>query len=1163
MSEAQKELEKAKTYESDGNFDKAARSYLKVAKAVSGEQSVKLYNKAFFTSRKSANTHLMYSIGKAYYDVLQLDGQNERINELIPTFLEITGRMRDQKAEKSLEEAIDVLNWTINLYELTGNADAAFETSLEAGDRYFSYGQELLSSTHLLGKDEKWQRGLDLFYEAINAYKQVRLDKEALERILIVKLEQIEKLIDIGRHKEGIESTSDLLNFFSIQEEKNQPYSKKDLTFKIAQILALKSLEKARNKEFEVANLLQNSAKAGFESSGNFTSIPPFLWSLSQVYDELGQKELFFELIETTFETSLTYKDEAIQSSIFEYLEERGINISENIINSRMLMVKKGQIEFDNHEGLQYFLKSIDLAKKINNTEIQDKITNFLFQYAQIMYDKKLKTRSLPYFEFCAQIWWNLPNGSEYTKEIVSYLERKYNSLLEEGKLEDAGKHLSSIVSIHTYIGEAEKGGDSALSFAQIAGNIDKNRIEQEFLELAFNAFSFIDSKVKLQSLLNYIIQRSDPLFNEDSKFRDLRERFIELANSVAAKISQETHGEFLQASTFKSINSGLVESGIELAEKAFTIQKKYNPQLAADLYFKVGSLLIETNMEKAMEFITNSTRFAVEHESLQELVDRNLNYLIDIILSTTNLPDKLFLVSKLDKITNAIDRKMVFIEFLITFTQNLAKSVSVPEYYTQMKYFLEKSFSTYYSIDKKHEKLDEIISWTNQHILEQYKANLNQSLFEMTLLNMKFHEMTSKSNEFKDFFLQIFEIFVSSDDYNHAMELYRETDQFLERLTHSLDVRKEVTEKVVMDLTRNLKPKIKDEKFEEAWPILESLFSILKTSDLRSQAVTLYHENAVLFANTRLDLALTMWTEATEIVKSMENSKSILSSISNTILEDIMPIYIERNIPKAVNQLYTQAIEINELGGNIDTVQDLVLKAARYQLTIGDYDSLIKWGIKGFKLSTEVKNDNYLQEYSNIFFAIGTGLLREDPEIGVKLIETASNLLRDYGSFGFNQYCIKMTEIYEELYKSPVTQELAQLERERILKHFKDTGNKKEEGNLLLTSGKLAIETQNFKEGFNLITQATDLYQEIEDEDGLSEAVSYCLKMASAFGIGTNEYEILFRHAARIQEGGVEISEEKTQDAFIDLFDGMLEDMTSLMDPKERMKRKKAKKKR
>jgi hypothetical protein len=155
------------------------------------------------------------------------------------------------------------------------------------------------------------------------------------------------------------------------------------------------------------------------------------------------------------------------------------------------------------------------------------------------------------------------------------------------------------------------------------------------------------------------------------------------------------------------------------------------------------------------------------------------------------------------------------------------------------------------------------------------------------------------------------------------------------------------------------------------------------------------------------------------------------------------------------------------------------------------------------------------------------------------------------------------MAEIFEPLYNSPITQKVAQNERTKILQHFKDSGKRIEEGKFLVTTAKLSFQTGNINEGLDLISQATAILKELEDEDGLSEIVSVCLKTAANYRVGTDEYIALSRHAASVQESStVEISDEKTQDAFGDLFDGLLDDMTSLMDPEERERRKKEKRK-
>ncbi|MHA2138796.1 MAG: hypothetical protein ACW98G_13025, partial [Candidatus Hodarchaeales archaeon] len=77
-----------------------------------------------------------------------------------------------------------------------------------------------------------------------------------------------------------------------------------------------------------------------------------------------------------------------------------------------------------------------------------------------------------------------------------------------------------------------------------------------------------------------------------------------------------------------------------------------------------------------------------------------------------------------------------------------------------------------------------------------------------------------------------------------------------------------------------------------------------------------------------------------------------------------------------------------------------------------------------------------------------------------------------------------------------------------------------------------------------------------------LSEIVTFCLKTASKFPVGSSEYNALSQHAATIQNEGIILSDEQSQEAFGDLFDGILDDMTSLFDPKEKKKRMKEKKK-
>ena len=112
------------------------------------------------------------------------------------------------------------------------------------------------------------------------------------------------------------------------------------------------------------------------------------------------------------------------------------------------------------------------------------------------------------------------------------------------------------------------------------------------------------------------------------------------------------------------------------------------------------------------------------------------------------------------------------------------------------------------------------------------------------------------------------------------------------------------------------------------------------------------------------------------------------------------------------------------------------------------------------------------------------------------------------------------------------------------------------------MTFSKIAFSSDNFNEGFNLVQKATDIFMEIQDADGLSEIVSLCLKLANQYSLESSEYNILNKHITKTQEGNIKISEEVTQEAFGDLFDGMLDEMTALMDPSKRKAKEKQKQK-
>ncbi|MFX0151453.1 MAG: hypothetical protein ACFFAJ_11775, partial [Candidatus Hodarchaeota archaeon] len=298
-SEIQNELERANTYETEGNFENAAKCYFKAANlAAEDEQSLKLFNKAFFTSRKSGQTPLMFKMGKAYYEMLTHWGLEKKINELIPTFLEVSGRMKDRLMEGQLsEEIVEVSNWMIELYNLTGNTEAAYDVSQQTGDIITTVGQKILSGSYRIGKEEKYNRGIELLDNAIQAYQKIRLDQAALEKILLVRIDKIGRLIDIDKYAEGIEETLNLIQFYDSQEKSILPFSKVELSSRVAQLLAEKCIVLARNKQFDISASLANSTITSFETAGEYTEINPFLWELSLIYDEARQNNLFFRFV--------------------------------------------------------------------------------------------------------------------------------------------------------------------------------------------------------------------------------------------------------------------------------------------------------------------------------------------------------------------------------------------------------------------------------------------------------------------------------------------------------------------------------------------------------------------------------------------------------------------------------------------------------------------------------------------------------------------------------------------------------------------------------------------------------------------------------------------------------------------------------------------------
>jgi hypothetical protein len=427
-----------------------------------------------------------------------------------------------------------------------------------------------------------------------------------------------------------------------------------------------------------------------------------------------------------------------------------------------------------------------------------------------------------------------------------------------------------------------------------------------------------------------------------------------------------------------------------------------------------------------------------------------------------------------------------------------------------------------------------------------------------MVVLSLDFHEKSNQPTQFISFIWPIIERISSDEQYQQAIILYQKTYDFLVRAGFDST---EFTKKVVTLLERDQKSHILDEKYNEAWNIIQMLFQILSDSQMKLEAVKLYQENGQLFAPHRLDLALTMWSQASKIALELDNSREIITNLVSNITNDILPNFKEEQNHPAVFQLSKLLIELNEMIDDNHAAVNTILDVNRYLLAMGDYNSVLEWGERGFKMANDQKDMQLMEDFSSMFFGVGAGLLQDNPDMALQLISTASDQLRAFGEEGMDYYCTKIADIYLNLYTSEAGHELAVSEREHLLKHFKERELKSSEAKFLLTTAEIALKEGNVNEGLSLIYDATDLFQELNDEENLSEVVGLCLKNASKYPIGSAEYNNLSQHATQIQDGGITISDEKTQEAFTDLFDGMLDDMTSLFDPKEKKKRQKRKK--
>ncbi len=1155
MSEVQKELEKAQAFETAGNFEKAAKIYFQLAKSIpDGQRSLKLYNKAFFTSQKTGKNSLMFDYAHQYYHQLLREEDEKSIKEFLPTFLDLSGRMRSTIGDLKLEGKLKVLIWSLELYKLANNTTVAYEISQEIGDAYFDHGKQLLAPGHLLGKEDKYNKGVELFNKAIDSYQSILLDKTVMEKILEVKLEKVTRYIDINRPAEAMEDTANLMQFYKAQEASILPYTQKELSLRIAQVLAMKALEKAQ-KEIDIARVLQKTASAGFIEADAAARVAPFLWSLAQLYNTTHHLEDFKTTLAEAFEAAINYDDKNISGEIFEFLFDQGQTHCENTLNSRMLLVKKGSIEFQNNKGISYLIQRINLAKSVDD-DIINQTVEYLFNYAQLMFDKKLRIRSLPYFEYCARTWWDLYQESGRAREITTFLQSNFGVMLSEGKLDDAATQLIAIVDLFTYFGDIAMAGDTAFSFAQTLGQEKKTKYEYEFLERGYSNFHKIDAKEKLQSLLEYLTTRSDPFFSQYDSTHEFLLKFLTLSSKCGAAISTEKHGEVLAATTYKAINSDLIDLATVYAEQAFEIYSSYNKELAADFYFKIGTNLLEKNPELAIEMISKSTQLAADETELDQIVLRNLQYLIDQTFSSPILAKKLFIANQLEKISSLVHKKAVFNTFIFPFVHNLAEKVNEPGYLSEINNYLMKDFTIHYAESKTHPHLEEVVEWTNNFILGLDKQI---NIIDMILLSLDFHEKINKPDQFISFIWPVMEKLSSEkEDYQQAITIYGQTFAFLKRLDAEND---EFTDKVVSLLDRDQKSRIHDEQFDEAWAILQALFQILTDSDMKTQAVRLYKDNAILFSPLRLDLALTMWTQAGDEAKYLEEYHETIKRLSTDIIEHGLNSYKEQQNQPAVIQLYNLLIELNSAISYTTGVTEHNLERARFLLMNGDFPTLLEWGGKSLDIALENQNEDLLYEITNMFYSAGRSLLEENPEIAIALINSASDKLKAFGVKGTDRYITKIAEIYEELYKSPVGNQLAISERENLIVHFKENNQPQEEAKFLLTSAKIAFTEGNFNDAIDQIYKSTKMFQELEDKEGLSEIVTFCLKTASRFPVGSPEYNSLSQHAATIQEGGIALSDEQSQEAFGDLYDGLLDDMESLFDPKEKRKRMKQKK--
>ena len=103
--------------------------------------------------------------------------------------------------------------------------------------------------------------------------------------------------------------------------------------------------------------------------------------------------------------------------------------------------------------------------------------------------------------------------------------------------------------------------------------------------------------------------------------YKEYKQKFLFLISKSGAAISKEKHGEVLAAITYKAVNSNLMNLASGYAEQTFGVYKSFNKELAADFYFKIGTLVLERNPNIAVEFISKSTQLAADEIELEQTV--------------------------------------------------------------------------------------------------------------------------------------------------------------------------------------------------------------------------------------------------------------------------------------------------------------------------------------------------------------------------------------------------------------------------------------------------------------------------------------------------------------------------------------------------------------